>query len=300
MNQNPQQNSLQAWMLASRPKTLAAAAAPVIVGTGLAYHYSGFNFVPALICLIFALLMQVAANLINDLIDYLKGGDREDRLGPQRATAQGWITPHCMKIGICVVVGLACLAGLAILFFTTWKMIFVGLLCVIFAYFYTSGPYPLSYNGLGDIAVVVFFGIVPVGFTCFCQCGIWDWRVTAFAIGVGLAVNTLLIVNNYRDRETDPLSGKRTIIVIFGERFGELFYLGCGLVASAVAIFTFFSELNYTGIALQVIYILFHTTSWNQMCKIKRGKELNKMIGASSRNMLIYAIVTTIGLCVCR
>lgn len=304
-------NSVKAWLMASRPKTLAAAVTPVVVGCALAYSLNSFRAVPALICLLFAVLMQVAANLINDLIDYLKGSDGEERLGPMRATAQGWITPSAMKKGIAVVIGVACLIGLSILFYTTWKLVFVGLACVVFAYFYTSGPYPLSYNGWGDIAVVVFFGVVPVCMTCFVQAdtcpdfGIW------LSIAVGLAINCLLVVNNYRDRDTDKASGKRTIIVKLGEPFGRYFYLANGLTAAIIGIISlsivFRSEeqgINPTSIlkatGLMLPYWLLHFATWRKLCAIREGKALNVLIGQSSRNMLVYAILTSIGLVLCR
>lgn len=156
-------NSLQAWILAARPKTLAGAITPVMIGCALAFADGKFNWIPALICCLFAGLMQVAANFINDLFDFLKGTDREDRLGPERACAQGWISAAAMKQGIFITVGLACLIGCTLLFYAGWELILIGALCVLFAFLYTTGPYPLSYKGWGDVLVIVFFGFVPVG-----------------------------------------------------------------------------------------------------------------------------------------
>ena len=155
-------NSLRAWWLASRPKTLAVAAAPVLVGCSLAYRAGYFALLPSLICLLFAILMQIDANFINDYFDCVKGADREDRLGPKRACAQGWITLPAMRRGMYVVSIVAVAVGSCILFFTDWLLIPVGVLCVVFALAYTAGPYPLAYHGWGDVLVLVFFGIVPV------------------------------------------------------------------------------------------------------------------------------------------
>lgn len=303
-------NSAKAWWLASRPKTLAAAVTPVVVGCALAYHLGCFRPIPALICLLFAVLMQVAANLINDMIDYLKGSDGEERLGPMRATAQGWISPSAMKKGIIAVVALACLIGLSILLFTTWKLIFVGLACVVFAYLYTSGPYPLSYNGWGDVAVIIFFGVVPVCMTCFVQADTCPVYGTWISVGVGLAINCLLVVNNYRDRDTDKASGKRTIIVKLGEPFGRYFYLANGLVAALIggAALLYANNLNgsacnsYTILAVLLLlpYVALHIATWRKLCEIRAGKALNVLIGKSSRNMLVYAILTSIGLALCK
>ena len=129
-------NSLQAWILAARPKTLTGAITPVMIGTALAAMDGRFHWLPALICCLFASLMQIAANFINDLFDFLKGTDREDRLGPERACAQGWISPQAMKTGIIITVALACLIGCTLLFFAGWELIIVGVLCVLFAFLY--------------------------------------------------------------------------------------------------------------------------------------------------------------------
>ena len=144
----------RAWVLASRPKTLAAAAVPVLVGCALAYSDGCFRWPEALLCTLFAFLMQIDANLINDLFDYLKGSDRVDRLGPRRACAEGWIAPRAMKRGILCTTLVACVAGLGLLRYGGPELIAVGAVCVLFAFLYTAGPYPLAYHGWGDLLVV--------------------------------------------------------------------------------------------------------------------------------------------------
>lgn len=196
-------NSWRAWLLAARPKTLAGAATPVLIGAALAYADGQFQWLPALVCFLFAGLMQIAANFINDLFDCLKGTDREDRLGPERACAQGWISPGAMKLGIIFTIIPACLIGSILLFYAGWQLILVGLLCVIFSFFYTTGPYPLSYNGWGDALVIIFFGFVPVGGTYYVQTLNWTPDVTVASLVCGLIVDTLLVINNYRDREAE-------------------------------------------------------------------------------------------------
>lgn len=293
-------NSLKAWLLASRPKTLAAAVAPVMVGSALAFHYGAFKWIPALACLFFAMMMQIAANLINDLYDFLKGSDGEDRKGPQRATAQGWITPSAMQMGIVIVVALACLVGSTLIYYAGWQMILVGLLCAAFAYSYTSGPYPLSYHGLGDLAVIVFFGLVAVGFTCYVQWLDWSFLVLLTGTMTGLVINTLLVLNNYRDRDTDWKSGKMTLVVIFGEAFGRYFYLLSGLVAAFCTFYMFiwhmpvFYEVPGT---FMIIYGILHVRTWRKLCKIRHGEALNALIGETSLNMLVFSIMLSINLC---
>lgn len=287
-------NSLQAWILAARPKTLAGAATPVLVGTALAYADGQFHWLPALVCFLFAGLMQIAANFINDLFDFLKGTDREDRLGPERACAQGWISPRAMKGGILVTVILACLIGSILLLYAGWQLILVGLLCVVFAFFYTTGPYPLSYNGWGDALVIVFFGFVPVGGTYYVQALHWTPDVTVASLICGLIVDTLLVVNNYRDREADARSGKRTVVVRFGEPFGRYLYLMLGVTAAILSLYL--TGFSISGILTAAIYLLLHVLTWRKMVKIHSGKKLNTILGETSRNMLFMAILISIAL----
>lgn len=307
-------NSLRAWMLAIRPKTCAAAVAPVLVGSAIAVNQHGFKPLAALCCLLFAVLMQIAANLINDLIDFKKGSDGQDRLGPSRATAQGWISKKNMQVGIIAVVALACAIGSVLLFYGGWQMIFVGVFCVIFAYFYTSGPFPLSYNALGDVAVVLFFGVVAVGFTNYVQSLVWSQMTTICGIATGLVVNALLVLNNYRDRDQDAKAGKRTSIVLHGERFGRYLYLFMGVVAVFLTVryfFTFsyvslprmfpkfFGSIGVFSVILRALmfpilvclYLLPHIKTWRKMCQIRSGRRLNELIGETSRNMLIFAFL---------
>jgi len=284
-------NSPQVWLLASRPKTLAAAVTPVLIGSALAVYYSAFHWIPALCCLFFAMSMQIAANLINDLFDYLKGADRADRLGPERVTAQGWVSVRAIKIAIVLVLTFGCLAGLPLIYFGGWQMIVVGALCVLFAYFYTSGPFPLAYNGLGDVAVVIFFGIVPVGFTFYVQANDWTTLVTLLGIATGLVVNTLLVLNNYRDRDTDRLSNKKTLIVRFGEQFGLYLYLSSGVFAVLFAWIAFLNIGNYSAAALVSLYLLPHFITWRKMLKIREGSALNALLGETSRNMICFALL---------
>lgn len=286
------QNSLKAWCLAARPKTLAAAVAPVLVGCALAAFYDKFSLVPALACLLFAIAMQIAANLINDLYDFLKGSDGEGRLGPLRATAQGWITPDCMKKGILAVVAFGCLCGSVLMLFVGWRLLFVGVFCVLFAYFYTSGPFPLAYNGLGDVAVVLFFGLVAVGFTAYVQILAWPLPLTLEGIATGLAVNVLLVLNNYRDVENDAKSGKRTIVVLLGKRFGLYLYLGSGLAAAILSVVTYcVLDVSPCWCLLVLPYVVLHGLTWNKIRKIEQPILLNALIGETSRNMLLFAVL---------
>ena len=288
-------NSVKAWFLAARPKTLASAFTPVLIGSAMAYMDGKFSWLPALICLLFAFEMQIAANFINDLYDFLKGTDREDRLGPVRATSQGWISPSAMRNGVFVIVAIACITGSMLLFYTGWQLIIVGLLCILFAFLYTTGPYPLSYNGWGDALVLIFFGFVPVGGTYYVQSITWTTDVTVASIVCGLIVDTLLVVNNYRDREADKKSGKRTIIVRFGEPFGRYLYLWLGLIA-AWGCFWFLVNGHTYAALLPQLYLIAHIRTWQKMVKIHSGKKLNSILGETSRNMLLFGLLLSLGM----
>lgn len=293
--ENIKRNSIHAWILAARPKTLTGAITPVIIGISLAVMDHRFSWVPALTCILFACLMQIGANFINDLFDYLKGTDREDRLGPERACAQGWISAGAMKTGIGITLAIACAVGSILLFYAGWELIIIGLLCVIFAFLYTTGPYPLSYNGWGDLLVIVFFGFVPVGGTYYVQTLTWTTDVTIASLVCGLIVDSLLVVNNYRDRDADLKSGKRTVVVRFGEPFGRYLYLMLGIVASWLCIWFAIDGHIYAAILPQ-LYLIAHLRTWEKMVKIHSGKKLNGILGETSRNMLLFGILLSIGL----
>ena len=290
-----QTNSIKAWILAARPKTLAAAATPVLLGCALAYTDGHFQWIPALLCFLFAFSMQIDANFINDYYDYLKGSDREDRLGPERACAQGWITLSAMKKGMLFTTLLSCLWGLLLLKYCGIGMIPVGLLCVLFAFLYTAGPYPLAYHGWGDVLVIVFFGFVPVGCTYYTMAHGWTWNVTIACAACGLVSDLLLMLNNYRDREQDKISGKRTLIVRFGEPAGRWAYLLLGIVA--VALCSYYASNGYLGATLlPLLFLIPHFFTWREMVRIFKGKELNIVLGKTARNIVLFGLLLSLGL----
>lgn len=285
-------NSPRAWFLAARPKTLPAALIPVVTATALAAAEGLFRLGAALLCVAFALMMQVAANFINDLYDYLKGTDREDRLGPERACAQGWISPRAMRVGIVVTVVLACSVGLCLLAYGGWWLVWIGVACVVFAFLYTT---LLSYCGLGDLLVWAFFGVVPVCGTYYVQAGYLTPAVGWVCAACALSVDTLLVVNNYRDRDTDRVAGKRTLIVVLGERFGSLFYLLQGVAAYACCAALAVYGHRWAAV-LPLLYLVVHVRAWREMVRIHQGRALNRLIGGTSRNMLLLAALLSVAL----
>ncbi|MCL1933087.1 MAG: 1,4-dihydroxy-2-naphthoate polyprenyltransferase [Candidatus Azobacteroides sp.] len=288
-------NTPRAWFLATRPKTLSAAATPVIVACALACHDNGFHCKPALICLLFALTVQVISNFANDYFDHKKGIDNEERLGPKRAVAEGWITPRIMLSVTLALLVLDLALGLLLLYYGGWKLIFVGLLVAIFAFAYSGGPYPLAYHGFGDICVFAFFGIIPVGFTYYVQTLQWNLPVTICGISVGLVIINILVANNYRDRYSDAKSGKKTSIVLFGEKFGRWFYLLNGITA-VLACQYFWLEKTIGAALLPIVYLIFHIRTWKEMITINEGKALIQILEKTARNVLIFGTTLSLGL----
>ncbi len=283
-------NGLKAWVLAARPKTLTGAVAPVLVGGMLAYtdsiQLTSYAWWSGMLCLLFAVVMQIDANLVNDYYDFKKGTDREDRLGPERACAQGWITPKAMQCGIGVCTIFACLVGLVILFVSQrWELLIVGIACVLGCFLYTI---KFSYLGLGDILVLLFFGVVPVGFTYYVMTGGWTLPLSLAGIGMGLATDNLLIVNNYRDRHQDAISGKKTIIVRMGGTFGLRAYLWCGIIATILGMTALYMMDKPYWFMLG--YLLLNIMTWYKMCHLD-GKALNGVLGKTARNIFLYGLL---------
>jgi len=291
-------NSPKAWLLAARPKTLAASATPVIVATALAFHGGYFYWKPAVICLVFALLAQIISNFANDYFDYKKGTDNKERLGPKRAVTEGWIAPKTMlyvTVGLLIVNMLIGLSLLQYVFYEKWLFILAGILIAVFAFAYTGGPYPLAYHGWGDVCVFFFFGIIPVGFTYYVQAQQWTLPVTICGIAVGLVIINILVANNYRDRDSDAKSGKKTTIVLFGEKFGSLFYLFNGIIAVILCLY-FLSENARWAAFLPFIYLFFHIRTWRKMVRIGSGKQLVGILEKTARNVLIFGLLLAFGL----
>lgn len=301
---NVRVNSLKAWILAARPKTLTGAAVPVMIGIACAvamYGWCGIRVVPAVLCMLFALIMQVDANFINDYFDFMKGTDDEQRLGPKRVCAQGWITASAMRSGLFVTTLLACIVGLPLVYYGGWEMIMVGLACVVFCFLYTIS---FSYIGLGDLLVLVFFGIVPVCMTYWLTAPPTaltsiPFAVVLMSIACGLIIDTLLVVNNYRDIENDRRAGKLTLIVRIGERGGLVLYLMLGLVGTILAIVGVvlldWHDGQWTQ-SLLIIYTPFHTWAFNEMRYIRKGAELNRVLGMTARNMFIFGLLASAAL----
>ena len=292
-------NSLKAWLLAARPKTLSGAAVPVMIGAALAYVdarlYEGdvFNWTAALLCLLFSFTMQIDANFINDFFDFVNGSDdAETRIGPRRACAQGWVTLDAMKKAIALTTCVACVIGLPLAWYGGMEMIIVGVASVVFAFLYTTF---FSYRGLGDLLVLVFFGLVPVGCTYYVQLHTVTWEVILASLACGLVIDALLIINNFRDRDNDRLANKKTIIVRLGPEAGLQLYLGVGVGAMILG-GTFWMHGHLLATVFPLLYFVLHVFTYLRIKKIYQGKALNLCLGETARNIFIYGLCVAIGL----
>lgn len=308
-------NSIKAFLLAARPKTLSGAAVPVMIGVSLAIHDMGWGqlvaatdgvwyhapIVSAVLCFLFAMIMQIDANFVNDYFDCLKGGDdRATRLGPKRACTEGWITLPAMRRCLALTTALACFVGLPLIYFGGWEMVLVGLACVVFCFLYTTF---FSKRGLGDVLVLLFFGLVPVCLTYYVTMPAPMQTITMQAVWVsvacGLVIDTLLIVNNYRDIEQDRKVGKRTLVVYIGRESSEKLYRFLG--TSALTMMVVGTLPEHAGLGKWLLvglcyfpYYTLHTLAHGQMRRIGRGKELNKVLGMTARNIFIFGLTSAI------
>lgn len=277
-------NGTKAWFLAARPKTLSGAVAPVAVALSAAWTDGGrLAWQPAVLCALFALLMQIDANFVNDYLDFMNGTDGRDRLGPERACAQGWITPGAMRRGIAVATVASCLAGLPLVWWGGWAMLPVGATCVVACFLYTTS---LSRIAMGDLLVLLFFGIVPVCTTYYLQTRTATLPVVLAAVAMGLATDCLLLVNNYRDRETDRRAGKRTLVVLIGSRATEWLYLLFGLAAVL---------LVASQTVLPVLYLPLHLSNALRMRRLRAGRALNAVLGRTALAILLFAVLYSLG-----
>ena len=280
---------IKSWIEAMRLRTLPVSVAGVIAGTGCAIMLGSFKAGPAIACLVFAVLAQIAANFGNEYYDFKNGIDRKGRAGFRRGVTEGEIDPKSMKAATFAVLALAAAVGCTMLLHGPWWLIIVGVLILIFALAYSAGPFPLSHHGLGDLAVVVFFGIIPVTLTCFLQTGTWDGLniVIPTSVAVGLLAANVLIINNYRDMEDDAAVGKRTTVVIFGRRFMSTAYLISGIIGMCLMT-PVWMRLPIWASAVPTIYIVLHLDVWLKL-RQATGTALNPLLGRTAVNLLVFS-----------
>lgn len=286
---------VQAWMMAIRIPTLPAAVVPVVVASAAAWGRGSFHTGVFVAALLGSLLIQIGTNFANDLYDFRKGADTEERLGPVRATAAGLLSERDMARGTVVVFGLATLIGLYLVYVGGWVVFAIGIASIAAGVLYTAGPFPLGYHGLGDVFTFVFFGLVAVVTTYYLHTGVVDSLAWLASLPVGFLVTAILVVNNLRDMDTDRAAGKRTLAVRIGRRATKIQYTL--LVAGAYVMPLLMARagmmggpfwLPFLSLPLGIRLIRFIWTA--------QGAELNLGLKDTGRLHLLFGILFSIAL----
>jgi len=284
-----------AWWLAIRPATLTASAAPVLVGTGAAWADGAFAAGPALAALLGASLLQVGANFANDVFDFERGADNAERLGPQRATQQGWISPAQMKRAMWLAFAGATAVGLYLTYVAGWPVLALGLLSIAAAYLYTGGPRPYGYLGLGDLSVFLFFGPGAVAGTYYVQALSVSALAWYAAIPIGALATAILVVNNLRDIETDARAGKNTLAVRLGDGATRRYYLALLAVAYLVPLLIWWRGLAGAWAMLPWLSLPLGLKLAARM-RHERGLALNGCLVRTAHLEVVFGLLFAIGL----
>ncbi len=288
-------SSFSVWLLAARPKTLWAAVAPVLMGTGMAFADHGFHPWAAVAALFGAVMIQVGTNYANDYFDHIKGSDTSERLGPTRATAAGLVTPSQMKRATIIVFVLAALAGAYLVWRGGWPILVIGLVSILLGVLYTGGPKPIGYVGLGDLFVLVFFGPVAVAGTYYVQTLTFSMSAVIAGLAPGLFSVAILTVNNLRDVDNDARAGKRTLAVRFGKRFARREYVCCLLLAAAVPVWLVFGDGGKLTALTAVAAVLLGVPAMLKVLNGHDGPALNMVLAKTGQLLLLYSLLFTIG-----
>ncbi|MDI6696316.1 MAG: 1,4-dihydroxy-2-naphthoate polyprenyltransferase [Anaerolineales bacterium] len=285
---------LQVWLLAARPKTLPAAAASTIVGSAVAYYDGAFHWGAALACLLGALLLQIGANLANDVFDYYRGADAQGRLGPLRVTQSGLLTPRQVLTGMWLTFGLAALLGMYLILRAGWPVLAIGLASIVAAVAYTGGPFPFGYYGLGDAVVFLFFGPVAVCGTYFVQADRVSTLALWASLPMGFLITAILVVNNLRDIASDRAAGKRTLAVRFGALGARWEYAICLAAAYLTALLIWAMGLTNGMILLSWLSLPLAFSLLRAIWRLE-GRPLNQVLAGTGQLTLWYGVFFSIG-----
>ena len=285
------------WIIASRPKTLTAAISPVLLGTALAYSEGSFNIIIFIFIITSACLIQIGTNLSNDLFDYLKGTDNSSRLGPDRAMQAGIISKQEIIKAIFIVFSISICFGFYLALLGGWIIVLIGLLSIFCGIIYTGGPFPLAYNGLGDIFVFIFFGLVAVSGTYYLYTDNFSVNSLILGSACGCLSTGVLVVNNLRDIDNDSKCGKNTLAVFLGVKFTQMEYLLLMLISYIIPIYIAFSFGNKMSIyivyftlpiAIRLIIDIFHN----------KKSLLNDTLEGNAKLLFLYSLLFSFGIIV--
>lgn len=280
------------WIEAMRLRTLPVSLAGVVMAIGYGRLYDCLDITVAIICLLFATLAQIASNFANEYFDFRDGLDRPGREGPRRGVTEGDITPQAMFIATLATLAAACLLGLSLIFFGPWWLILLGLAIAAGVFAYSAGPYPLSRHGLGELMVILFFGLIPVSVTFFLMSGSWPLPVILGSLATGLLGANVLIVNNYRDYPDDKAVGKRTLAVIIGASSMPWLYLLNGLIALYL-LYPTWDLVGTPGWIVAILYFIGLTILFFSIVR-RSGRALNPFLGLTAMLMAALAIAFAI------
>ncbi len=291
-------STFEGWLLVTKPRTLTAAVAPVLLGSSLAFADGNMYWLSALIALICSILIQIATNIINDLYDFRKGADNEKRLGAKKALTAGLLTEKQLVRAIVIVMLTAFLLGLILVWHAGWVILAIGLASLFFAWAYTGGKYSLAYLGLGDVFVFLFFGLAAVCGTYYLHHQLFSLSSVVVATGVGVIAMNILGVNNLRDIPTDREVGKRTLAVRFGEGFARQMYYWLMFISYTVPFVLALMGYGYAPL-LALLSLPFAFKQWRIVAN-ERGKALNPALGGTAQLLFIYGVLLSAGLILSR
>ena len=283
------------WLSASRPRTLPAAIAPVVIGTAMALADGGLHWGAALAALLGALLIQIGTNLANDYFDFVKGADTAERKGPRRLTQAGLVSPQAMWRAAVATFGLAFVVGLYLAARGGWPVVGIGVASILAGVLYTGGPAPYGYRGLGDLFVLIFFGPVAVAGTHYVQTLQFSPEAALAGLGPGLISVAVLAVNNLRDIETDAVAGKRTLAVRFGPGFARWEHTGAIALAAALPLGFWLSGVRGPAMALPLLMLPAAWPVIRTVFATRDGPALNGALAGTGRLLVLYAVLFCAG-----
>tara|TARA_Y100001970_G_C14118591_1_gene795006 strand:+ start:31 stop:951 length:921 start_codon:yes stop_codon:yes gene_type:complete len=289
-NNTPTTSKLSIWIMAIRPKTLLASQGPVLLGLFLAFDYNqSINLLVAVLTLLCALLMQIGTNLVNDYFDHFTGVDSESRLGPERVTSNGLLTPQDVKTGYFICFITSFLLGCFLMSVGGYPIIIIGLLSLLMAYAYTGGPFPLSHFALGELIAIIFFGPVAVWGTYFLQTKSFDSLPVLIGLGPGFIAGTLMSINNLRDRVNDKKASKITLAVLMGEKRARLLTLFTVILSGTIPTITYFLKPN-PYLILPALTPLLFLKNWTYLKKGPINGHLNVVLAKTGQYLFLYCL----------
>ncbi len=293
---------IKPWIEAMRLRTLPVSVAGVLMGAACALAYNPtVRVLPGILCLFFAVLAQIASNFANEYYDFRNGLDRPGREGPRRGVTEGDITPRAMLTATYATLGLACAVGCTLLVWGSWWLVPAGIFIALGVAAYSTGPYPLSHHALGEVAVVLFYGLVPVTLTAYLMSGSLSIYAAMVGTGCGLLGANVLIVNNYRDRDDDASVGKYTLAVALGRRATAALYLMLGIAAPFFCVAVGVNSICILRGAICVSLISWCATiAIYRQLKVRSGAALTPLLGATAVGLLVYALALLTVVLFCR